>query len=58
MNDYIRVANPSVWMILIAVIVLAVRLYEMLADTENVTGGIGYTDKCARISSAECGKHA
>ncbi len=44
MNDYIRVANPSVWMILAAIIVLLVGvcvwgIYGQL-DTKLQTGGI------------------
>ena len=44
MNDYIRVANPSVWMILIAVIVLlagvCVRGMFGRLDTRIQTGGV------------------
>lgn len=44
MNDYIRVANPSVWMILAAIIVLLIGvcvwgMYGQL-DTKLQTGGI------------------
>ncbi len=44
MNDYIRVSNPSVWMILIAVIVLllGVCVWGMFGrlDTKVQTGGV------------------
>lgn len=61
MNDYIRVANPSVWMILAAIIVLLIGvcvwgMYGQL-DTKLQTGGICEDGKLTcYVSEADFGK--
>ena len=61
MNDYIRVANPSVWMILAAIIVLLIGvcvwgIYGQL-DTKLQTGGICEDGKLTcYVSEADLGK--
>lgn len=61
MNDYIRVANPSVWMILAAIIVLLIGvcvwgMYGQL-DTKLQTGGICEEGKLTcYVSEADFGK--
>ena len=48
LNDYVRVTNPGIWMILIAVVILLVgvvvwaatgKLYTMVSTTSTVSGG-------------------